>query len=76
MSQFSEEDAKRLQILMAKVIKEAEFKLGVNQFVELFNEFDWVNQQLIPKIKAHIFQVEKLIPAKEEEPKKKKKKAK
>lgn len=69
MNKFDEKDASRLQKLMAKVIKEAEFKLGVNEFVDLFNEFDWVNKTLIPKIRDNIFQIDNIILPKEEEKK-------
>ena len=74
MNKLEEKDAIRLQKLMAKIIKESEFKLSINAFVDLFNEFDWVNKILVPKIKDNIFQVEKVTipPSTKEEVKLKK----
>lgn len=68
---FSDKDAERLAKLMATVIREAKFERSMNSFVELFNEFDWVNKELIPKIKANILEIKSLQQVeKKEEPKK------
>lgn len=65
---FNDKDVERLQRLMAKIVKDGKFTLDMNQFVELFNEFEWVNKEIISKMKANIMEVLSLkqMEAKEE----------
>ena len=55
--QFTEADIKKLQNLMNLVITRAEFRLSINDFVDVWNSLEWVKTDLIPKMSAHIFEV-------------------
>ena len=54
---ITEQDCKKLQILMSRILKEASFNLKINDFVDLFNDLDWVSKTLLPKMQANIFEV-------------------
>ena len=74
-NKFTDKDASRLAKILGRVVADAKFELGVNEFVEFFNELDWASKELIPKIQAHVFEINQIKQApeqdKKQEPKKK-----
>jgi len=76
MGRFTEEDIKKATDLMNFISDKAEFTLTQKEIIEHFQRLAWFQQQLIPKMEAHILEVKYITRAKAEaaeEPKKAKK---
>lgn len=54
---LKEDDVNRLQKLMARITREGKFEMKMNEFVELFNEMDWINKSLIPTLRSNIMEI-------------------
>jgi hypothetical protein len=57
---FSDEDVRKLNQLMSVLVAKAQFTLALNEFVDVFNQVDWVKKDLIPRINAHILEVKSI----------------
>lgn len=73
---FSQDDVIRLRKLMHVIVKQAQFTRTLDDFVGLFNDIDWVNKSILPKMEAFIVDEVKIKqktkdieqPSKQEEP--------
>jgi len=57
---FSDEDVRKLNQLMSVLIAKAQFTLALNDFVDVFNQVEWVKKDLIPRINSHILEVKSI----------------
>jgi hypothetical protein len=42
---------------MSVLVAKAQFTLALKEFVDVFNQVDWVKKDRIPRINAHILEV-------------------
>lgn len=69
-NKFTEEDKKKVVDFLNMVATHAEFKFNTDQTIKYFKLLAFMQQQLLPKIDANIFEIKRVVEQKEEPNKK------
>lgn len=64
---FTEQDKQKVIEFLNSVAKFATFNMNTQELISYFKQLSFMQQTLLPKIEAHIFELKEVTTAKEEE---------
>ena len=66
-NKFNEEDKKKIVEFLNMVASKAKFELNTQEVIQYFKLLSHMQQQILPKVEANIFEIKAVVENKEEE---------
>lgn len=65
---FTEEDKQKVIEFLNIIAKHAKFNVDTNELIQYFKSLSYLQQKILPKIEANIFEIKKVVEAVEQAP--------